>query len=188
MRRPYGHFRKLAILSKYHRMVFSGKPASELMEIRRVQQTDRTRIAEILSEVKNFNADEVRIALELVDDAIEKGESSDYQAYVLAEVDSIVQGYICYGKTPLTDSTFDFYWLAVSPAAQGKGYGRMLISFVEEQVKRAGGTILVLETSSLESYSRTVRIYMECGYQIVARIKNFYRAGDDKIILTKELN
>jgi ribosomal protein S18 acetylase RimI-like enzyme len=158
-----------------------------LMEIRRVQQTDRNRVAEILSDVRNFNPEEVRIALELVDDALEKGEQSDYQTYVLAENDTVVQGYICYGKTPLTDSTFDFYWLAVSPEAQGKGYGRLLISFVEEQVKSVGGTILVLETSSLESYSRTVRIYVECGYQIVARIKNFYRAGDDKIILTKQL-
>ena len=157
------------------------------MEIRRVQQSDRHRIAEILSDVRNFNEEEVRIALELVDDALEKGKQSDYQAFVLVEEDAVVQGYICYGKTPLTDSTFDFYWLAVAPEAQGKGYGRNLIYFVEEQVKKAGGTILVLETSSLETYSRTVRIYVECGYEIVARIKNFYRPGDDKIILTKEL-
>jgi ribosomal protein S18 acetylase RimI-like enzyme len=105
----------------------------------------------------------------------------------LADDDAVIQGYICYGKTPVTDSTFDFYWLAVSPEAQGKGYGRFLISFVQERVKEARGTMLVLETSSLESYSRTLRIYVESGYQIVARIKNFYRAGDDKIILTKEL-
>ncbi|MCI0416336.1 GNAT family N-acetyltransferase [bacterium] len=157
------------------------------MEIRRVQHTDHNRIAEILLDVKNFNPEEVRIALELVDDAVEKGERSDYQVYVLEEEDSVIRGYTCYGKTPLTDSTFDFYWLAVDPASQGKGYGRVLISFVEEQVRRAGGTILVLETSSLESYNRTLRIYRECGYQIVARIKNFYRPGDDKIILTKEL-
>ena len=157
------------------------------MEIRRVQPSDRQRIVEILSDVKNFNAEEVRVAMELVDDALEKGEQSDYQTYVLADEEAAIQGYICYGKTPLTDSTFDFYWLAVSPESQGKGYGRVLISFVEEQVRRVGGTILVLETSSLESYSRTVRIYLGCGYQIVARIKNFYRAGDDKIILTKEL-
>jgi ribosomal protein S18 acetylase RimI-like enzyme len=157
------------------------------MEIRKVRETDRSRIANILQDVKNFNPEEVRVALELVDDALEKGNRSDYQVYVLEGEDLVIQGYVCFGKTPLTDSTFDFYWLAVSPAAQGKGYGRLLISFVEEQVKEAGGTILVLETSSLESYSRTVRIYMDCGYQIVARIKNFYRAGDDKIILTKEL-
>ncbi len=157
------------------------------MEIRRLQETDRNRIAEILSDVKNFNAEEILIALELVDDALEKGDRSDYKIFVLAEDNSVIQGYICYGRTPLTDSTFDFYWLAVSPAAQGKGYGRALISFVEEQVREAGGALLVLETSSLESYSRTIRIYEECGYQIVARIKNFYRAGDDKIILTKEI-
>jgi hypothetical protein len=41
------------------------------MEIRRVQRNDRQRIAEILSDVKNFNSEEVRIALELVDDALE---------------------------------------------------------------------------------------------------------------------
>ena len=41
-------------------------------------------------------------------------------------------GYICYGKRPLTDWTYDLYWIAVDPGYSrkgnrqhaGKAYGR----------------------------------------------------------------
>lgn len=154
------------------------------MIIRPLQEQDRDRICEIVRAVGNFNPVEIDIAIELVDDSLQKGAASDYIVYVL-EQDGGVCGYVCFGKTPLTDSTFDFYWMAVDPPHQRKGLGRALIRFVEEEVQRRGGTLLVLETSSLQNYHRTVRIYEESGYKLAARIPNFYRRGDDKLIYTK---
>lgn len=154
------------------------------MIIRPLQEQDRDRICEIVRAVGNFNPVEIDIAIELVDDSLQKGAASDYIVYVLEQGGGVC-GYVCFGKTPLTDSTFDFYWMAVDPPHQRKGLGRALIRFVEEEVQRRGGTLLVLETSSLQNYHRTVRIYEESGYKLAARIPNFYRRGDDKLIYTK---
>jgi len=157
------------------------------MKIRNLQPQDRNRILEIVTAVGNFNETEIYVAMELVDDALARHEDSDHIVRVLEDASGFVPGYVCFGKTPLTDSTYDFYWMAVHPDSQHQGFGRTLISFVEHDVKRRGGTLLVLETSSLESYQRTVRIYERCGYVLAARIRNFYRAGDDKLVYIKEL-
>jgi ribosomal protein S18 acetylase RimI-like enzyme len=156
------------------------------MNIRTVQDSDTKQIQEIVEQVGNFNPVEVKVALELVEDAL-RNAKSDYRVCVLEDDAALVRGYACYGPTPLTESTFDFYWLAVHPDAQGKGYGRDLIQYVEKQVKAEGGKLVVLETSSTESYGRTMRVYTKSGYEMVAQIRNFYRQGDDKIVFVKYL-
>jgi ribosomal protein S18 acetylase RimI-like enzyme len=50
-----------------------------------------------------------------------------------------------------------------------------------------GGRMLLIETSSHETYGATIRFYKRSGYELVARIKNFYRIGDDKLVFFKEL-
>lgn len=157
------------------------------MIIRPLQPQDRLLIRDIVHAVGNFNPVEMDVAMELVDDALQKGSASDYSIFVL-EKEGGVCGYVCFGKTPLTDSTFDLYWMAIDPPRQGQGLGRALIRFVEEEVRRRGGALLILETSSLETYCRTVRIYELSGYKLTARIPNFYRPGDDKLIYIKTLN
>jgi len=37
-----------------------------------------------------------------------------------------VLGYACFGKTPMTDATYDLYWLVVAEAARGRGIGANL--------------------------------------------------------------
>jgi len=54
-------------------------------------------------------------------------------------------------------------------------------------VVKRGGRMLLIETSSQESYVPTVRFYERTGYQLAARIRNFYRIGDDKLIFSKDL-
>jgi ribosomal protein S18 acetylase RimI-like enzyme len=95
-----------------------------------------------------------------------------------------VQGYACYGATPLTQGVYDLYWIA---AVQGKGFGRRLIEFVEQDVRKRGGRMLLIETSSQEAYGATIHFYEKTGYELVARIKNFYKIGDDKLVFLKEL-
>jgi len=157
------------------------------MKIRCVQPADRDRIHEILIAVGNFNNTEIGVAMELVDDALKRGEDSDYLVRVVDDTSGSVIGYVCFGKTPLTDSTYDFYWMAVHPGSQHQGFGRALISTVENEARQRGGTLLILETSTLDSYRRTVRIYEQAGYMLAARIRNFYRPGDDKLVYIKEL-
>ncbi len=157
--------------------------------IRPLKTTDRRAIEEMVASSGKFNPEEIATALELVDEALEKGEASGYFFAVLEEEgqESSIQGYACYGPTPLTQGVFDLYWIVVGPSAQRKGYGRRLLEFVEKDIAGRGGRMLLIETSSQESYGGTVRFYQRAGYDLVARIKNFYRVGDDKLIFSKNL-
>jgi ribosomal protein S18 acetylase RimI-like enzyme len=161
------------------------------MKIRPVVARDRERILEILIAVARFTEEEVRCAIELVDISLEHPERGEYLVHVLEEPDSgpsrAVQGYVCYGATPLTDGVFDLYWIAVDPRQQGLGFGQLLLRFVENEVRRQKGRMLLIETSSKESYGSTLRFYQRSGYDEISRIKDFYRIEDDKVVFCKKL-
>ena len=87
-----------------------------------------------------FKPFEVDVAMELVDVALTRKEQDDYHPYVLVEDDGTVVAYACFGKNAMTTGTFDLYWIATRTDRMGKGYGRAILSFVEEEVRRRGGT------------------------------------------------
>ena len=47
--------------------------------------------------------------------------------------------------------------------------------------------MLLIETSSKESYGPTLRFYQRSGYDEISRIKDFYRIEDDKVVFCKKL-
>ncbi len=167
----------------------SEKRKEEAVRIRSLKPTDRSRIEEMVVSSGNFNSVEIETALELVDEALKRGEASGYIFAVLEgkKESPAVKGYACYGPAPLTQGVYDLYWIVVDPADQGKGFGRFLIEHVERDVVRRGGRMLLIETSSQETYGATIRFYERSGYELVARIKNFYRIGDDKLVFSKDL-
>jgi len=157
--------------------------------IRQLRPRDRSRIEEMVVSSGNFNDVEIETALELVDEAIEKGDASGYIFAVLecGKSHPMLQGFACYGLTPLTQGVYDLYWIVVDRAARKKGNGRYLLEYVEREVEKQGGRMLLIETSSQESYGETIRFYEKNSYQLTARIKDFYRIGDDKLVFSKVL-
>lgn len=164
-------------------------PMNREERIRQLESHDRSRIEEMVASSGKFNDVEIETALELVDEALKEGDESGYIIVVIeyGREHPKLHGFACYGPTPLTQGVFDLYWIVVDPAAQRKGFGRYLIEYVERDVIKRGGRMLLIETSSQESYSATIRFYERNSYQLVARIKNFYRIGDDKLVFSKEL-
>ena len=126
------------------------------------------------------------VAEELIDCYLENPLSSGYHILV-AEVDSTVAGYICYGPTPLTEGTWDIYWVAVAREKQGQGIGSALMKSAEKEIVKAKGRLSIIETSSTPAYEKTRHFHISQGYEIVARIPDFYAPGDDKLILQKRL-
>jgi ribosomal protein S18 acetylase RimI-like enzyme len=159
------------------------------LRIRPLDAADRPAIQEMVVSSGKFNTEEIATALELVEEALDKGEASGYLFAVLQEEGRkpSVCGYACYGPTPLTQGVYDLYWIVVGPSTQRRGYGKRLLEFVEVDVVRRGGRMVLIETSSQESYRETVGFYQQAGYALVARIRNFYRVGDDKLIFSKDL-
>lgn len=153
------------------------------MRLGALQRTHRGRLREILDATAVFRPDEVQVALELFDDAI----SGDYEFLGGFDQDDLV-AYACFGATPGTDRTFDLYWIAVHPNAQRHGGGSRLLAAVEQQLRDRGVRLLVVETSSRPEYDATRRFYLARGYQEVARMRDYYALGDDRVIYTKALS
>ncbi len=146
---------------------------------------DRDAVADIVAQVGNFTKAEIACALELVDIYLTDGAQQDYRADVALDRSEQVRGYTCWGPTPMTRGTYDLYWIATHPAVQGLGFGRSLVAHVEARVRDERGRLLVIETSSKESYGNTVGFYRRLGYEEASRIRDFYATGDDKLIFVK---
>ena len=152
------------------------------MRLGALERTHRERIREILDATAVFRSDEVSVALELFDDAL----SGDYEFLGGFEENDLV-AYACFGATPGTDRTYDLYWIAVHPAAQGHGGGSRLLAEVERRLRERGARLLVIETSSRAEYAATRGFYLARGYHEIARMRDFYAPCDDRVIYTKSL-
>jgi ribosomal protein S18 acetylase RimI-like enzyme len=159
------------------------------IHIRLLAPGDRSRIQEIVTAAGNFSDEEIDTAMELVDEALREGEASGYIIVVASTPERAgeIDGYACYGPTPLTEGVFDLYWIAVHPKTQGRGIGRILVEYAEQDIRSRGGRMLLIETSSRDEYAPTIAFYERTNYELAARIKNFYHVGDDKLIFSKEL-
>ena len=158
-----------------------------MTEIRGIEAEDRESIRNLVAGTGAFKGHEVDVAIELVDIALTQPGQDDYHPFVLVEEDGTVAAYACFGKNEMTAATFDLYWLATRADRQGKGYGRKIVSFVEEEIRRRGGRLLVIETSSQESYGNTRAFYEKIGCTLAARLPDYYDEGDDKLIYLKSL-
>ena len=87
----------------------------------------------------------------------------------------------------MTSGTVNLLLIAVHPARQGKGVGTALMMHVETELVHSGQRVLLVETSSLPTFARTRQFYAGLGYDEEARIREFYSAGEDKIIFRKAL-
>jgi ribosomal protein S18 acetylase RimI-like enzyme len=156
--------------------------------IRKISPEDRDEIQRILTDTRHFNDDEIKVAMELIDIYLNDEKQTDYIIYVITgDVTEKPAGYICYGRRPLTDSTYDLYWIAVDPQVHGKGTGSMLVKHMEDDLKMAGGKLILIETSGKDEYENERRFYLKNGYEVQTVIKDFYRSGDDLFVYRKYL-
>ena len=154
-------------------------------KIRPLTRDDKPAVMAIVSDTPEFEPAEVPVAEEVLDSYLfNPGEG--YQAFV-AEENGEVAGYICFGSTPLTAATWDIYWMAVSRSRRGRGIGQALLHQAEEAIKRAGGRLVLIETSSKPNYLPTRRFYRKSGYRQACLIKDFYAPGDHRVTFEKRL-
>jgi ribosomal protein S18 acetylase RimI-like enzyme len=155
--------------------------------IRKLIKEDRDSIKQMLIDTEHFNDEEMKVALELIDVYLNDAKQNDYMIYSYVNEDTDkAAGYICYGRRPLTENTYDLYWITVDPRIHGKGIGSRLIDFMENNLKKnlEGGLVLI-ETSGKDNYEGERKFYEKNGYKVQTIIKDFYRKGDDLFIYHK---
>jgi len=98
-----------------------------------------------------------------------------------------VKGVAYYVPEALTEGTWNLLMIAVDPGHHGQGIGSALMKHVETELAGQRERILLVETSGTADFERTRSFYRMLGYEHKARIRDFYAAGDDKIVFRKAL-
>jgi len=155
------------------------------VNLRAVAVADRGAIADVIASDETFKPDEVAVALELVDAAI--AGSADYEVRVADDGETGVCGYICFGRTPMTERTYDLYWIVVHARVRGRGVARLLVQAMEGEVRSRGGGQIRVETSETDGYGSARAVYARLGYPEASRLPDFYSPGDALITYYKVL-
>lgn len=88
---------------------------------------------------------------------------------------------------PVTNGTWNLLMLWTRKDRMGQGHGRALVEKIEFELVRRGMRLLIVETSGLPEFESALAFYARIGFTPEARIRNFFAAGDDKIVLTKPI-
>ncbi len=154
-----------------------------------VGASDRDAVGKLVKETGFFSPDEQDIAVELVEERLVRGAECGYE-FLFAddpEQDGQLLGYTCFGPIPATQSSFDLYWIAVSPKMQRLGIGARLITETERLARQMGAVRLFVDTAGRPEYAPTRAFYERMGYRLEANLTDFYTPGDAKIIYAKTL-
>ncbi len=155
---------------------------------RMLEARDKNRILQILKQRNVFNPDEITVAMEVLEAALEVRKTADYFAFCARDNNGLAGGYICFGPIPMTDGCYDLYWIAVDINWSGRGVGGYLLCFMENYVKNQGARRIYIETSSTQLYEAARALYDKHGYQQICVLPDFYRPGDNKCIYMKEMS
>ena len=130
--------------------------------------------------------DEIDIAVELVQEALDKGCSPETYCFLFLEDGGKTIGYSCYARTPCTLGTFGLYWIVVHNDRRDQGLGKILMNQTVDRIKKLGASKVVAETSGREQYLPTRKFYESCGFKLEASLKDFYAEGDDCLFYTMD--
>jgi ribosomal protein S18 acetylase RimI-like enzyme len=114
-----------------------------------------------------------------------EADSSDFW---ITDDDNGLVGVAYVAPERMTEGTWNLYLLAVHPDRQRQGRGMALLAYVEKMLAERGERLLLVETSGVEEFEYVRSFYRKSGYDEEARIREFYGAGDDKIVFRKVLS
>src|SRR5262249_5513265 len=133
-----------------------------------------------------FKPLEIKALREVLDD-YHAGHHAAGHRCVTLEREGKVLGFAYYAPEAMTDRSWSLWWIAVLTTEQGRGLGRELLRYVEEDARAAGARVLFIDTSSLAHYEPTRRVYEKHAYDVTGVLRDWYADGDDKVIFRKRL-
>jgi ribosomal protein S18 acetylase RimI-like enzyme len=152
-----------------------------------LKKSDRKKIQDLLFSTGFFYDYEIKVAVEIVELTLRKGEAASGYHFIIAEHEKKVLGFSCYGAAPCTIASYDLYWLAVQKDHMNRGLGRRILTHTEELIASRGGKNIWVETSSRSAYSPTRAFYKKMNYFVQAELTDFYAPGDNKLIFLKKV-
>jgi GNAT superfamily N-acetyltransferase len=154
-----------------------------MTQIRAMQQHDMAALKGVIDSSELFPS-------ELLNDMTAEyfATPATNEIWLVAEQESTPIAVAYCAPERLTDGTYNLYLIAVHRQFQGTGIGAEIMRYVEQMLIDKGARILLVETSGLPEFERTRAFYDKCSYTREAVIRDFYKAGDDKVVFWKQLS
>jgi ribosomal protein S18 acetylase RimI-like enzyme len=87
-----------------------------------------------------------------------------------------------------TEGTWNFFLIALHSDLRVTGIGTKIVQYLEQQlIAQKNARVLLVETSGSPEYDGTQKFYQKRGFVEEARIREYYQAGEDKIVYWKKL-
>jgi ribosomal protein S18 acetylase RimI-like enzyme len=164
-----------------------GTSSSTQTIIRNSTPADKSAILKIVADAKVFRPDEITIAAEVLECAVNTNPHKDYES-LTCEVNGQVAGWLCWGPASCSIGTYEIYWLVVAPQFQRMKIGKKLLEHAEILIRNRGGHLIVIETSSRSDYNAARNFYTRMGYLQAGSIPDFFTRNDNKVIYIKQLS
>jgi GNAT superfamily N-acetyltransferase len=114
-----------------------------------------------------------------------KNQMEEGNVFLLLYVDEKAKGFACFSKTAV-DQIYKLQKLYLQPDQQGKGTGKLLLSSVEEKVKKLGATTLIL---NVNRGNKAQFFYQKVGYQIIEEVNiPYFHFVLNDYVMSKTLN
>lgn len=154
--------------------------------IRNAAAADRDVIVDVAIQSTLFAAGDESFLEQMVTDHLERGVAEGRRMYVV-EGDAGVAGVAYCQPESAAEGVWDLTMIAVRATSQGNGYGTELMHHVEQELRAEGERLLLVETSSTDTFIATRAFYTRLGYGEEARVRDYWADGDDLVLFRKDL-
>jgi len=151
-------------------------------KIRKVYKQDITHLKEVLDSSQLFPPE---LLDDMIADYFNNANTQDIWFTCCEENKPVSIGFCAPEK--FAKGTYNLYAIAVKKEYQGKGIGKKMMTYLEDILRKKGSRILIVETSGDTEMAMTRSFYLKCNYTHEATIREFWKAGEDKVIFWKHL-
>ena len=149
--------------------------------ISRTAEEHREALLTIIKNSGQFDEDGLVHVKTTLDAHLENPE----EAIWFTAIDDVPVGVAYCAPEPVTSGTWNLLMLWMKDGYEGRGFGKELVSHVENEIRNRQARLLIVETSQLPDFSSARAFYEKCGFNLEAEVKDFFAAGDNKLIYTK---
>lgn len=114
-------------------------------------------------------------------------ENPNGEVWLTCEADGAPVGLCFAAPEQFTGGAWNMLAIAVASSRRGTGVGGALVKGLEHILRHRGERVLIADTSGTDAFARTRDFYRKHGFTEEARIRDFWAAGDDKVVFWKSL-
>lgn len=152
------------------------------MKIRPTQSFDIPGLQKLLDSIELFPG---AMLPQMVQSFLSEDDCAEI--WLTSELNGKAVGFCYAAPEAQTDGTWNMLAIGVLDCQQGKGVGSAIVEHLEKHLREEGQRLLIVDTSGTDGYLQAREFYRNNGYHEEARIRDFWAAGDDKVVFRKSL-